>query len=544
MIIKNPYGFISKHYRVILLILLVPLLYLVLKYSDIAKFFREYISSNYKTVETDIADSYVSGLCIFTLVIMTIIHLVIGIIIKSKKKNALIHFINAGYYVILFALSMLFHASMSTIETGSISSTFIRFVRDMANLSFIPGIILLLYQSAKGIGFNLKSFRFERETGLELGEDDEDDDAIEIKIDNNKPSTTSGIVHLLRELKYYVLENKLIFRIVGIIAVIAIVITIYINFQVYNKNVSVNQAFVLDNFTMSLKESYLTDIDYRGNVIEEGKYFLAVKIGIYNKSKIDSTIDNTNFRIFIGDEVIYPSYDRSSRFLDIGSSYQGQTIYAGQSDDYVLVYELTADQLQTQYQLKILSGIEDGETSIKTKYKIINIRPTNLLDQESLGIASIGSELDLSKTTLGETKYTLESVTIDTNYPYSYEQCNINKVCSTISDTVVPSNGKLLLIIKDNLIWDETTSYYKNGSTDFYVDFVTIEYDYKISSGERHTSTTLTNVSSSSIEGVKLYEVPSNIRNGYNKKMVIRIRNQVITIDLDEADETEEEQEE
>lgn len=537
MIIKNPYGFISKHYKVILLILLVPLLYIVLKYSDIAKFFRDYISSSYKTVETNIAESYVTGLCIFTLVIMTIIHLVIGIIIKSKKKNALIHFVNAIYYIILLAFSVLFSASMNTIEAGSISSTFVRFVRDMANLSFIPGIVLLVWQGVKGIGFNLKSFRFERETGLELSDDEETDDAIEIKIDNNKPSTTSGLVHLIRELKYYVLENKLIFRLVGIAILIALVITIYVNFQVYNKNVSVNQAFVLDNFTMSLKESYLTDVDYRGNVIEEGKYFLAVKIGIYNKTKIDSTIDNTNFRIFIGDEVIYPSYDRASRFVDVGTSYYGQTIYAGQSDDYVLVYELTADQLQSQYQLKILSGLEDGETEIKTKYKIINIRPTNLLKQESLGTGTIGKELDLSKTILGDTKYTLESITIDTNYPYSYQQCNINNVCSTISNTVVPSNGNLLLIIKDNIVWDETTSYYKNGSKDFYFDFVTIEYDYKISSGVRHTSTTLTNITPSNIEGVKLYEVPSNIKNGYNKKLIIRLRNQVITIDFDEEEE-------
>ena len=49
MILKKPYGFLIKHFKIINLILLVPILYIILKFGDIAGFFRDYVAAKYNT---------------------------------------------------------------------------------------------------------------------------------------------------------------------------------------------------------------------------------------------------------------------------------------------------------------------------------------------------------------------------------------------------------------------------------------------------------------------------------------------------------------
>ena len=45
MILRKPYGFLIKHYKIINFILLIPMFYIALKFGDIASFFRDYISN-------------------------------------------------------------------------------------------------------------------------------------------------------------------------------------------------------------------------------------------------------------------------------------------------------------------------------------------------------------------------------------------------------------------------------------------------------------------------------------------------------------------
>ena len=75
MIIKNPYRIISKYYKYICLLMLVPILYLTLKYGDIAGFYRDYVAANYTTVETIITDKYITGLCLITILLLFLVNL-------------------------------------------------------------------------------------------------------------------------------------------------------------------------------------------------------------------------------------------------------------------------------------------------------------------------------------------------------------------------------------------------------------------------------------------------------------------------------------
>ena len=535
MVIKNPYRFISKYYKYICLLMLVPLLYLALKYGDIAKFYRDFIANNNKTPETIITDTYVTGLLLVTLLGMLIVNAFIAIIFATKKRDNLIHIILVLYVIILGVSTVLFTVTMNSIEAAKMELTLIRVTRDLANIISIPGFILIPLVLAKAFNFNFKTFKIERYyESFDYEDEDGVSDEIALNVGEKDSTAKGGIVHLLREAKYYILENKFVFKVIGVILLILLGISTYMSTQVYNKKYNMNQEFVLNNFTMSLKGSYLTNLDYQGNVIAKDKYFLAVKLTIQNKSKKDRSIDSSNFRIFLGKEEIYPSYDRSSRFIDIGKNYHGESIAKQSVNDYVFVYELTEDQLQTQYEMKILTNLELAEDNQLIKsYKIINIKPENILKSKDLGKAKIGSEIDLKETVLGNTKYKLNSIEIAYQYQYDSKSC---ETCQSIRDTVVPHGGYALLIIKDEITWDTNCSYYKNSNKDFYGDFVKLDYGYETyyagKANDKHEIVTLKNVTPSGIQDVKIYEVPYSISKADYAKLQFNIRNKTFSINI------------
>jgi len=332
----------------------------------------QFVRNGYSTIETNFADTYVTSLTFGVLVFMLIFNGFFYIMFVSKKKNGLFYAISAIVYIALIILALLFHGSMSGIK--NIDATFANFVRDMANISVLPQYALIISTIVKASGFNIKTLRFEKRAALSV---DEDDEEIEIKIGSDKNTTKRNVVHLIRELKYYILENKLVFSILGGAAGIAIIIGLYINFRVNNRVYTFNQEVSSDTFDIALKDSYITDVDYRGNVIAEGKYYLVIKLGLYNKFG-DTTIDKSVFRIEFDKTSMFPTYDRSSRFVDIGKPYEGQMVKYQQQDDYVFVYELKPNEVKGTYKLKILNKSTVTNEGLKTSYKVINVKPKNI----------------------------------------------------------------------------------------------------------------------------------------------------------------------
>ena len=527
MIIKNPYNVLAKHYKLINALILIPMIYLLLKYRDIAVFFRSFVASNYKNVESDVLTSYITPLCVFTTIFMTVYNLFMYIAFVAKKKNGLFYLISGIVYAVLIVMMMLFRNSLSGIDT--IEATFANFVRDMANLSVIPQYFLVLITVVNASGFNIRTLRFDRKSGLEVNEDEEE---IEIKLGNDTNSTKRNMVHFIRELKYYVLENKFVFTILGIVFAAIVLTALYFNIKVKNRVYNFNQEVTADTFNIALKESYICNVDYKGKVIAQDTYFLVVKMGLKNKGPATS-IDTSVFRIIIGDTTLFPTYERSFRFVDIGRPYDGEVIQKDEEMDYVFVYELDQSQVKGTYQLKILNTLKAQDGKLESTYKVFNVKPKNLTKKINLGETKPGKEIKLKDTTLGNATMEIESIDIKAYYEYTYEKC-IKDSCTTLKNNIIPSPGTVLMIIKDDIDYDKKSSYYKNTNHKFYEDFVTIIYKPEPIQGiERQEMTsTLKDVTPSELKGVKVFEVSNELLSAEKIKMYVRIRNWYFTIKI------------
>ena len=522
MILRKPYGFLIKHYKIINFILLIPMFYIALKFGDIASFFRDYISAKYSTPETIIAGKYITVLTYLVLFLLIAYNLLLYILMKSKKKQTYDYVAGTIYYIVLLVLTLYFYNTMKSIELRTASDALALMARDISTIAVLPSYVLLFLTVLKGIGFNIKTFRLDNNIDLQVTEDDEAE--FELKIGNDGYATKRTIVHTLRELKYYVLENKFVFVCIAVIFLVTIGTSIYMNFGVYNRKYNINQNFALDTFVFNVKKSYITDVDYGGKKIDDG-YYLVVQIDIVNNGREATKLYEDNFRVFSGKKVFFPSFDRSARFIDLANNYQGDPLFPEKQDVYVLAYKISEEDIKSSYQIKVLSNLQVKNGQLIPSYRIVKINPINITKHYDLDSVKMGTEITLKDTTLGDTKYTLKDIKFAKTYSWKTYRNGVE-----ITDVISAREGYMLAIVTDNIKYDKTTSYYKNTLHSFYSDFATLTFNYTSGGINKDYTSTFKDVTPNGVTDVKVYEVSSLAPKGTNKKVVLNIRNKTITI--------------
>ena len=136
MILKKPYGFIIKHFKLINLLLLIPTFYVTMCFSDIAKFLKQFVNNKYTTFETGIAGKYITVWLLASLVFLILFNLLLFGLMKKKKKSTAVYSFSIIYYFILFILSLMLYNQFTSIELGKISTTIVGLYKDIT--AFIP----------------------------------------------------------------------------------------------------------------------------------------------------------------------------------------------------------------------------------------------------------------------------------------------------------------------------------------------------------------------------------------------------------------------
>jgi hypothetical protein len=169
--------------------------------------------------------------------------------------------------------------------------------------------------------------------------------------------------------------------------------------------------------------------------------------------------------------------------------------------------------------MKILSQMQQDDDKLKSSYKIINIRPINLLTQVDAGTTKVGKEIDLSGTLLGKTKLNIQEVKLKNSYQYKYKQCvgTSKSNCVMSTNSVVPSGGKALVVVKSSVIWDETTPYYLYTKRNFILDYGFIEFERN---GKTVKLKIDRDVTPQAVTDVRMYEIPVTVMEGKDPRLV------------------------
>ena len=587
MILKKPYGFLIKHFKIINLVLLIPIIYITLSFGDISSFYRRYVNNNFITLESGMAGRYITIWLLAAIVFMILVNIIIYMLMKKKKKKTTFYILSILYFFILFITAMVSYNSLTSIEMAQVNTTNATFMKDLVGFTPLPGYVIAVITFFKGIGFNIKTLKFDQNIDLQVT--DEDNEEIEIGTNSENISYKKTVTHIIRELKYYVLENKFIFICLVALLFMILASNIYLNFQVYNKKYSIKQELPLNNIRITMLDSYITNTDIGGNVINKDKYFIAIKMQIKNSEEKNSiSVEEKDLRIRINKKDFYPSFDRGSNFIDIGKNYLGQkippqdiepinkptfscekgyklvngyckndkeTIDAIQTDNFscpdnyemytnknkeerckitdaastfVIVYEIDKEQIKNSYELKILEKSLNDIGELNPTYRIIKFKPKNLLNKEDLGELDTDKEYKLTKTLLNNTTIKISNIKFVNYYNYVYDYCKKENECTKKLDVITTKSGRKLMIIDDEINYDKETSYYRNSNLKFYEDFGKIQYKLN----NKTFTSQIKDVTPKNLVGKRIYEVPMSVTNGKELVLILSFRNNTISINI------------
>jgi hypothetical protein len=528
MIIRKPYAFLVKYYKLIHFLLLIPLLYLAFKSFRLMQFFNAFVSNGYLTKETDVIANYYHFLIPLTCLIIIIVIGLIYSLLKNKNQSYLAYLFILIFYGLFFIISLSLPGILNTFSTTDIASSTALLYKGISTLIFYLQPLLIIILIFKGLGFDIKTFEFTNINDL-INLDETDNEEVEVNVGFEDYQLKRGFRRYFRELKYYVIENKTVFKTLGLILGIILSIILVRWIVSLNRIVRIDQSFTLSKLAISFNDSILSSYDYNGNVIKNGKVYLAIKTTVKNNSKSLVTLKADDLWLEMGDNYYYPILDRSGKFLDLAKPYYGDQIGVGDSYEYVLVYELDSSEIYSNYKIKILDSITYKENAIIPLYKEITLTPKYLNSINDNGDYALGSTLNFTNTTMLNSSMTINSYELNTSYIYSYDYCYNNNCTKSLNSVTAPYNS-ILLVLDGNITLDENASYtkYKLGSNDFAQDFIKVYYEI----GDKNATVAVKNVTPSSVTDKIVLETNRALTYADHIKLVITIRNQKYSIVL------------
>jgi len=462
MILRKPYALLIRYFKLIHIILALPIIFLTFRWSQIVSFLNQFVASGYLTRETNLAGTYISFSMIISTIVIILAAISVFILLRRKDKGTKFYIAIIIYYVIFAIVLFMSYGILDSLEMGSVDATTARTIRDVAVMIYYPQFFYIIYTLIRGIGFDIKSFNFKADLA-ELEIDEKDSEEFELNVGFEDYKLKRYFRRSFREFKYYMKENAFILTCLGIIAGVSFGVFAMINFVLNNKEYKENQTFSYSGFTINVKESIISAYDYGGNAITKDKNFLAVRINITNKSDDKQRIKMDEFRLLVDNEpAIFPIADRGLYFFDYGIPYIGQDIAGGESRDYVLVYEVNPNA--NKYLLQLVDSLQHGVDEIAAKYKQSTLKPFKIDSSKLVGTYTFGEIISFRESNLRESTFKINSYNIEDNYKYTYDYCYDAKGLKCIESTAVVSvdysvtgNSRTLLILDANLEIDNNS---------------------------------------------------------------------------------------
>jgi len=534
MVLKKPYAFLIKHFRLIHLFSAIPIIYLAYKSTNIVSFFSDYVANNYSlTINGNLQSIFINALMHLSIILVILGSMAIYLLFKYKEKPRNNYIAIIVYYLIFFVLLNITHSILGVMEAEAIEASLARSYRDISLLFVLPQYYFSIFVILRGLGFNVKKLNFASDLKeLEISEKDSEEFEFVVGVEGYKAKRTFR--RFIREFSYYLKENTFIVIAIVLMILIGIGTSIYLNRENYELNYDQGEVFGYKTFSISVEDSITTNLTYNGVVLNKDKYYLIVKLNITNNLNEPALLEHTNFRIKINNEFLYPIIDKASYFADYAIPYNGKELKALEQDSYVLVYELREDQLTSKYELKVYNGFSEKKGEIKTRYSNVELTPILIDGTSEVRSVKLKEKLDLTNSNIGNTILTINEYQITNKYTYRYELC-YNDSCKNYTDYVAvdlfsTGQGSTLLVLKYDLELDINSAYshYIKSEKTFFDNFVSIRYK----TGDNVYNTKAINLTPTNLENTLVLQVSNQIKTADEIELLVTIRNKIYLVKL------------
>ena len=163
MIIRKPYAFLIKYFKIIHIAIFILLSILLFKLRAIYMFFKNYLLTGTYIYVSNMASKYIGFPLILISIILIGAFLLIFLLMKQKKKP-IIYYLSALIYASLCFISFIILTSVfSSLEFSSLSNRTIALLRDLSMILYYADFIFIIVSFIRGFGFDIKKFNFDKD---------------------------------------------------------------------------------------------------------------------------------------------------------------------------------------------------------------------------------------------------------------------------------------------------------------------------------------------------------------------------------------------
>lgn len=469
MIVRKPYAFLIKNFRLIHLFMLIISSYLLYKINNALQFFNEYVKTRqFIQSDTLISDTVPITIIIFSLLIIAM-SVAIIVLFRKKDKPVLFYFSSVIFYAVLIIFTLVTRGIMTTIILEGIDPRISRIFRDFWLIFLLLQIIVTGFNLVRTLGFDVKKFHFGEDL-VELKIEDEDNEEYELTTGFNADKFRMRSKMRMQELKSFYYENKFIIIIVLFLVLVVIPSSLIARSIVNNKRYSENEVISLDDSEFKITESFITKKSYNGKtLLTEQNSYLIVKFNINNPTEKEEKVNLNNLRIEIDNRIYSANTTSYQYFTDLGTGYENQSIING-NKDYIAVFVIKDEDLNYN---PIIVRYND-ELYVKNnqavaKYYRIIINPKTIDKADNKANLKLGEEIMIDDLKFAINKYNIKDyytydidnktkyivnpigLILSLNFTYSNNKININEFLKNYAAIRYTLNSKTYNLKIDNL---------------------------------------------------------------------------------------------
>lgn len=526
MILRKPYAFLIKHFKLIHFVLVILSCYSIYRTNLILGFFNDYLVSMINVIGQDLAITLLPGFYRISPILILLLTSIILVVMFVKKKPNLFYIINVLIYIFVLVIINVADSTLNTMAVSLIDVRTARLTRDLLILSFAAQFISVPIIAIRAIGFDIKKFNFKEDLQeLEISEEDREEFEVQVTFDKNK--LLRKFRKIKRFLKYSYQENKLLYNL-GITGFVGgLSVFIYFSFVVETPVITQNTLFSGNGFTLRIMDSYLVNTDYKGNIINEDYYYLLVKTDVKTSYDTSQVLDTATTKIVIGNYYYLPILEYKDKFFDFGNIYINEKIN-NYFEEKVFVYQIPKQLINNEM---IFSYVNKNSFTDKEGFKSTNVKIDyiDLVGVQSNEKYVLGDILHFDNSILNDYKIQITDYDISEKYKLAYNYCTSDKCVESyeyLSTTLNTNYDKVLLRLTGTL--EKSTEI--SGIYDLY-DFIENfgKICYTKDGVSKTKSFSLKQVVSSKVnQGNDFYiEVPKEIEDASSISFIITIRDRI-----------------
>lgn len=530
MILRKPYAFIIKHFRLIHLMMLACLSYLLMVARDINKLFESLQASS--TFIYAGADAYINKSVYYILFIFLFLSGVVFWLLREKKKPTKLYLFLILYGIVEIFLFYYEFNLLGILQENVVEADQLILGRDISTICLLPNYVLMAICFVRGIGFNLKQFNFSKDVE-ELEIADVDSAEFEVLIGQNNYKYLRFIRRTIREIKYYILENKF-----GITIFISILLLFFAGYGIYYyntylKKTNKEETNIINGIAYTVRDSYITAKDFNGVVLSDTYKYVVVDLTLFNNTTENKVLNLDNITLSNGSLVYYPILTRNQKFYDLGVPYnEGDLLFPKTSKDVTLSFEIPQSTNSRNFSLRVQYGIDTSGSNVLSRYKNFDVSSIDVDSEPTTIKTNINETINTNVVQKNPFNLTITGYSILDSYDNRYVVCRSVTACNPLSDVIRPvrSNSETMLVIdyKGTMYDDAKFTKTFNTYNKIFENYCTVKY--KVFNREYSVKAKV--VANSDVEGKIFITMERNLVNASSISLLFEFRDNKFEVPL------------